>query len=497
MTKSRQLMMMAAVLAAGGVLGGCGGDSAKEQGAPEQQASKAPAGPVALSMMLTYSKPMPEAKDDPIKQYLDQKLGTNLTISTYLPDDQRTQLNVGLASGSSADMFYVNRQDLVRLAKSNLLLDLTPYLDKLKPAVSYVGEGRLNLSTYNGKVYGIPQTERAYQYSYWLRKDWLDKLNLQIPKTTEEFFNVAKAFAQQDPDGNGKNDTYGFSGRPTEALGPLFGAYGTTYPGSFYIKEGKLVNSVYDPAMKDALAYIKRFFDEKIIDPDFLANTKLQHKDKAYQGQLGMFYFNWPNIKTDEYKKVNPAMDWVQIEVPAGPAGPGAYAKDMTASVLAFPKSIEKDKDKVEKIIELVNYSASPEGSKVAMYGIKDKHYTEENGAIKVTEVLAEPQGFAYQFVGRDEMVYLKTKFPDKEKEFVFASKQPFISVYDSMITPPDGFVLGDAKRFIEEELWKFVNGKRDLATYGDFVAQLENTFKYKLYVQAAESQLKEQGILK
>lgn len=30
-----------------------------------------------------------------------------------------------------------------------------------------------------------------------------------MPKTPEELLNVAKAFAEQDPDGNGKKDTYG------------------------------------------------------------------------------------------------------------------------------------------------------------------------------------------------------------------------------------------------------------------------------------------------
>ena len=44
-----------------------------------------------------------------------------------------------------------------------------------------------------------------------IRTDWLKKLNLSMPTTTEELMAVAKAFAEQDPDGNGKKDTYGMN----------------------------------------------------------------------------------------------------------------------------------------------------------------------------------------------------------------------------------------------------------------------------------------------
>ena len=43
----------------------------------------------------------------------------------------------------------------------------------------------------------------------FIRKDWLDKLGLEQPKTIDDFYNVLKAFKEQDPDGNGANDTYG------------------------------------------------------------------------------------------------------------------------------------------------------------------------------------------------------------------------------------------------------------------------------------------------
>ena len=44
-----------------------------------------------------------------------------------------------------------------------------------------------------------------------VRKDWMEKLGIPEPKTEEDYINMAVAFAKGDPDGNGQNDTAGFT----------------------------------------------------------------------------------------------------------------------------------------------------------------------------------------------------------------------------------------------------------------------------------------------
>ena len=39
-----------------------------------------------------------------------------------------------------------------------------------------------------------------------IRKDWVDKLGLAMPATTDELFEVLKAFQEQDANGNGEAD---------------------------------------------------------------------------------------------------------------------------------------------------------------------------------------------------------------------------------------------------------------------------------------------------
>ena len=61
----------------------------------------------------------------------------------------------------------------------------------------------------DGKVYGVYRSRELGRAGVSIRKDWLDKLGLEQPKTIDDFYNVLKAFKEQDPDGNGANDTYG------------------------------------------------------------------------------------------------------------------------------------------------------------------------------------------------------------------------------------------------------------------------------------------------
>jgi putative aldouronate transport system substrate-binding protein len=115
------------------------------------------------------------------------------------------------------------------------------------------------------------------------------------------------------------------------------------------------------------------------------------------------------------------------------------------------------------------------------------------------TDLMAKEGNYfhLYQITGRPNKEYLEVKFPNQAKDIDFALKIPRIKTFDSSVVPPAGFNLADAGRYAEEELVKFIYGKRPLSEYGDFLKTLETTFKYKQYVDEAEKQIKEQGLVK
>ncbi|MDF2653295.1 MAG: transporter substrate-binding protein [Paenibacillus sp.] len=462
-------------------LAGCNQQSASpESSVPNNQTGAK----VKIEVLVSAINNLPtDPAMDMIKKELDTKLGIDLKITAVVGDEDYKNLrNLRLASNTSADLFYVDRRDMIKLSQQGSLLDLSPHIDKLQATKQFVGgEEAMTTGTVKGRVFGIPKASPAPQFTLWLRQDWLEQVGMQAPVTISELLHVMKAFTEQDPDRNGKNDTYGFTGNPQfNALDQIFGAYGTTYLGKFYLKDGKLVNSIYDPRIKQALGFMNEMVKQGVVDPDFLANTKGQQKDKAYQGQVGLLNFNWPVVvNSDAAKQISafqPQAKWVQIQAPTGPGGSYNGYDDVGArSMMVMPASLQKEPEK----------------------GLPGIHYQLSGETITPTEQIHDVvYSHLYQLVGRDEMTYLQTKFPDAEPYYRFAIEQSRLKVLDAFIELPPGFNAADANRYIMEETFKFIYDKRPLSEYDDFVHTLEKTYHYELYMESARKQLVEQDLL-
>lgn len=160
------------------------------------------------------------------------------------------------------------------------LADLTDAIEKLasddlKESYELAGAEIFYPATFQGKKYAMPQIigaeNEAYTY-YFLRKDWLDNLNLAVPSTFEELLTVCEAFGNQDPDGNGQDDTYGlsFGGDFRETASLFFAAYGA-YPGQWIKNEDgtKLVYGSYTENTKRAIAQLHEMYKSGALNPNF------------------------------------------------------------------------------------------------------------------------------------------------------------------------------------------------------------------------------------
>ncbi|WP_052486969.1 extracellular solute-binding protein [Gordoniibacillus kamchatkensis] len=495
--------MLAAAGCASNGSSGSSGAAAGTDAKTAPGAASAPAKPVKLDI-IENANGLPSPDKDFIKQELDKALNTDINLTAYAAaDDYKNQLNVRVASGNFPDLFGVDKAQLKQFGEQGLLLDLTPYLDKeLKQVKEFIGADSLKKGTVNGKIYAIAKAPQIPYNTYWVRKDWLDKLNLQPPTTFDELLNVSKAFAEQDPDGNGKKDTFGLTGGKLAAFAPIFGGFGVGNPGEFYIKDGKIVNSLYDPGMKDALAYIAKFIASGSVDPELMANNGLQHQEKAIKGQAGIIWIDWPNLTKDQFveqiKKVNPNANWLQLAPPKGPVAQndGSWDIGTAPGLFVIPKSLEKDKAKLQKVFDLLNYVSATEGSRLVQFGVKGRHYNLEGDKVVPTDLMGKEAGYTwlYQFTGRPEQAYLSVKFAPQSKYIEFANKQPRIQALNGFLTYPEGFNAADANRFIEEEMTKFVYNKRPLGEYDAFLKRLESSMNYKVFLDSAVKQLQALG---
>ncbi len=120
----------------------------------------------------------------------------------------------------------------------------------------------------------------------WFNYDWLEKLGLEEPQTTEELYEVLKAFKTQDPNGNGKADEIPLTGSIEWSCALEYylmnsfiytdAAFSSTNPRPFLSWIDGEVTFVADkPEYKEGLEWMKKLYDEGLIDPaNFTQNAE-------------------------------------------------------------------------------------------------------------------------------------------------------------------------------------------------------------------------------
>ena len=173
--------------------------------------------------------------------------GIKLDVMYEVDLSQNTEkLAQCVMSGDYPDVFSVDSKQFKEWAEQGVFADLTEGFEKYASDEikeyydTEAGRRALQAATIDGKLYGLPTAASPNDSMpiLWIRQDWLDNLGLEIPRTVDEFYAVAKAFKENDPDQNGKDDTYGLAVNGKDVfqqfgdLGTFFEMFGAQ-PGHF------------------------------------------------------------------------------------------------------------------------------------------------------------------------------------------------------------------------------------------------------------------------
>jgi multiple sugar transport system substrate-binding protein len=232
------------------------------------------------------------------------------------------------------------------------------------------GNGSLTARSWNsakdlkGGYYAVPFSAQANVLL--VRSDWLSKLNLQPPKTWADVVNVAKAFTTQDPDGNGKADTYGLA-VPGSTTRGYISWYWSTFlwqAGGDYFKnagKGKFTATVDSPASVQATKWFEDLFcTDKVVQPSALNDTTAE-TNKAFQtGVTGMYYTGPYGYATMD--KTSIKGKYVVVAPPAGPANAKTLAEGTDIYLMAGGKTNEAKK--------LAEFMITPESQQMGMTAV-------------------------------------------------------------------------------------------------------------------------------
>ena len=275
---------------------------------------------------------------------IEEKSNIKLQIISTPLSDALQKRNLMLASGDYPDLILTDwptvftKSDIMQYGvKEGVLLPITDYIDKygnnMKRIFEYNPSYRDRCVAPDGEIYGFARFSECYHCSaypkIYLRQDWMDKLGLKMPETTEELREVLRAFVNDDPNGNGKKDEIGMLGATTWNMMveyALMGMSFQTVKPDFWLSLGADGKSVeFSPstdAYREGLRYIKSLYDEGLIDgasftqkEDQLAQTVRTepHVVGMYVcDHAGMGYDNNDPVEAENY----------QILIPvAGPDG--------------------------------------------------------------------------------------------------------------------------------------------------------------------------------
>lgn len=326
---------------------------------------------------------------------VEKYTNVHLQVDWRTDADWNTQIATALAGGVDSLPYLIRpgTYGVTALANEGAIIPLDDYLDLIPNIVAAVGEDRFaDWKAADGHFYTIPTIVNVPgSQSTAVRKDWLDKLNMDVPTTWEEW--KAYWYGVRDNDMNGNGDTTdeiplvletGSNGE--RSLHALLNAFGikASSDGQFCVLDDGTYTMVYEhPRYREFLTEVQQLYADKIIDQEF-ATRYLADVYNTMSGDLAGTVFIWAEqcAVHSETLQANGVENGLYLTCApiAGPYGDQWLQKrqGITGNWCITEKAAQDGK--VEDILKFWNWMFSDEGVMLYNYGIEGYTYTMVDG---------------------------------------------------------------------------------------------------------------------
>jgi len=193
----------------------------------------------------------------------------------------------------------------------------------------------------DGQMYYIPYLpDGKYGRAYWIRTDWLEALDLEVPQTVDEYEAVLRAFKTQDPNGNGEADEVPFFARQWPELIRLVG----------------------------------------LIDVEIFTRGS-SARDFLLSENLGGSTHDW-FASTSGYNSLSSEIDGFEFKAFAPPASPSGRRIEEHRRILVKPDgwAIGHTNEHAVETIKYFDFWFSEEGRRLANFGVEGQQYDMVDG---------------------------------------------------------------------------------------------------------------------
>ncbi len=167
-------------------------------------------------------------EDNALTKYIEENLNMDLEFEYYPSGagEQLQQLTLAVSAGEKLPdvmlgFISMEQSTVNSFGEEGVFIDLTDLIDKY--GVNYKAQmekltkeqqktiKEMGTNSNTGAFYGMPlygdlTVCDLMAPSTYINKTWLDAVGMSVPTTTDELYQVLKAFKTQDPNGNGKAD---------------------------------------------------------------------------------------------------------------------------------------------------------------------------------------------------------------------------------------------------------------------------------------------------
>ena len=285
-------------------------------------------------------------------------------------------------------------------AKQGVFLDLKPYFETYGPNILaerdredwLEGPGVID-GEETGKYFGVLTSTNDPINNVWMvRKDWLDKFGLGIPQDMDDLVEYWKKVTFEDPDGDGKDNTYGthYSNNIEDGwmLEPYFQAFSIQTPHPVLI-DGKYYPYFFHENFQEAIAFMNELWNMGLVSPESIAQRVNDSRKAFANGKLGTVYTGVGSLagRTESIQKHTPSGEVIILEPVPGLDGVRVYNEQQNfkrSNVIFTP--VAEVPGKVERIVSMWNWWLEEDVMDMLLWGFEGTHWEMKDGIRQVTE---------------------------------------------------------------------------------------------------------------
>lgn len=458
------------------------------------------------------------------KLWLEEKTGLKLEM-TWLPEkDAEAMVKLALSTGEDLPDAYIgfgsgevfSNLNLQKYAEMGVIIPLDTYIEQhgvhMKSAFAELAEYNVKplMALPDGHIYYMPGFSSSiitrYRQVMWVNQGWLNALDIPIPKTTAEFYEMLAAFKTKDPNGNGLHDEIPLAGTEAyygkQVYDYLFNAfiYNNEKHSRLLLENGDVSFAPIQDEWRNALRYMRSMHQDGLLSPLSFTQDDQQMKQMANDPRDILGAFTSPGIAYTVQQNSPEIMDrYIGIGPLTGPDG-----VQLASVSIPLPKPngvITSACKNPEEVFKLFDLMLSEEASLMGRYGEQGVDWNfAHSGDISifgtpatieiVNQLWNTPQNKHLKqicpYISRPKfssgVTWDGTKtdgeYMNAQATMLYQGHEPAEFIGALIFTAEEeeriSHIRKDVEAFVKESIADFITGKRDIEDDGDWAIYVE-----------------------